>query len=54
MYIAAQVLALGVYLPLPAFAREVLVFYNLAPTQISPSSWRVILGFATLGRSQDI
>ena len=49
VYIAAQVLALGVHLPLPSFAREVLVFYNLAPTQISPGSWRVILGFAALG-----
>jgi hypothetical protein len=54
VYIAAQVLALGVHLPLPAFAREVLAFYRLAPTQISPGSWRVILGFAALGRSQDI
>ena len=39
VYIAAQVLALGVHLPLPEFAREVLVYYNLAPTQISPGSW---------------
>jgi hypothetical protein len=53
VYIVAQVLALGVHLPLPSFAREVLVFYNLAPTQISPGSWRVILGFAALGRSQN-
>ena len=54
VYIAAQVLALGVHLPHPAFAREVLVHYNFSPTQISPGSWRVILGFAALGRSQGV
>jgi len=53
VYIAAQVLALGVHLPLPSFVREVLSFYKLAPTQISPGSWRVVLGFAALGRSQE-
>jgi len=53
VYIATQVLVLGVHLPLPSFVREVLSFYKLAPTQISPGSWRVILGFAALGRSQD-
>ena len=53
VYIAVQVLALGVHLPLPAFAREVLAFYHLAPTQISPGSWWVILGFAALGQSQN-
>ena len=53
VYIAAQVLALGVHLPLLSFVREVLSFYKLAPTQISPGSWRVVLGFAALGRSQE-
>jgi hypothetical protein len=50
VYVAAQVLALGACLPLPLFARQVLAFYHLAPTQISPGSWRVILGFAALGQ----
>jgi len=54
VYIAAQVLALGVHLPLPPFVRSVLSFYKLAPTQISPGSWRVVLGFAALGRSQEV
>ena len=54
MYIATQVLALGVHLPLPSFVKEVLSFYKFSPTQISPGSWRVILGFAALGRSQDV
>jgi hypothetical protein len=54
VYIAAQVLALGVHLPLPSFVREVLSFYKLAPTQISPGSWRVVLGFAALARSQEV
>ena len=38
VYIAAQVLALEVHLPLPSFVRKVLSFYKLAPTQISPDS----------------
>ena len=53
VYFAAQVLALGVHLPLPSFVREVLSFYKLAPIQIAPGSWRVVLGFAALGRSQE-
>ena len=32
VYIAALVLALGAYLPIPPFAREVLAHYQLAPT----------------------
>jgi hypothetical protein len=52
VYFAAQVLALGAHLPLPDFVRKVLVYYRLAPTQISPGSWRVLLGFDALGRSQ--
>ena len=54
VYIAALVLALGVHLPLLDFVREVLVYYHLAPTQLAPGSWRVVLGFAALGRSQDV
>ena len=54
VYIAAQVLALGVHLPLPSFVRKVLSFYQLAPTQISPGSWRVVLGFSALARSQEV
>ena len=54
VYIAALVLALGVHLPLPDFVREVLVYYHLAPAQLAPGSWRVVLGFAALGRSQDV
>jgi hypothetical protein len=54
VYIAAQVLALGARLPLPSFAREVLAYYRLAPTQISPGSWRVILSFPILGQRQNV
>lgn len=46
--------SLGAHLPLPPFAWKVLSFYQLAPIQIGPDSWRVILDFEALCAHQKV
>lgn len=38
----------GLRLPFPKIVREVLEFYGLAPAQITPNSWRHLIGCAVL------
>ena len=48
VYFHLQVLALRVHLSLTDFIRQVLAFYNVAPTQLMPSAWQTILGYEAL------
>lgn len=48
VYFPILAMSSGAHLPLPNFARNVLTFYKLAPTQLKIGSWRVILGFEKL------
>jgi hypothetical protein len=47
-----MVLAMGVHLPLSPFVREMLCYYNVAPAQLGPGSWRVALAFEMLCQIQ--
>ena len=40
--------ALGLRLPMMKFIRSVLIFYGVAPSQLSAVAWRIILGFDAL------
>ena len=48
VYFHPQILALGVKFLLTYFIRKGLAFYNVAPTQLTPSAWRTILGYEAL------
>ncbi|KAM3207993.1 hypothetical protein ACQJBY_062964 [Aegilops geniculata] len=50
----AHALEAGMRLPLHPFFVEVLTYFNLAPTQLTPNSWRIMAGFLVLCRSADV
>jgi len=52
VYFTPMVLAMGVHLPLSSFVREMLCYYKVAPTQLGPGSWRVVLAFEALCKVQ--
>ena len=41
-------LALGLRLPMTKFIHSVLIFYGVAPSQLSLAAWRTVLRFETL------
>jgi hypothetical protein len=53
VYFTPMVLAMGVHLPLSPFVREMLCYYNMAPAQLGPGSWRVALAFEMLCKVQN-
>ena len=42
------VLGLGLRLPTMKFVRSVLIFYRVAPSQLTVVAWQTILGFEAL------
>jgi hypothetical protein len=52
VYFTPMVLAMGAHLPLSPFVREMLCYYKVAPTQLGPGSWRVVLAFEALCKVQ--
>ena len=52
VYFTTMVLAMGVHLPLSPFIRAMLCYYNVAPAQLGPGSWRVALAFEALCKVQ--
>ena len=39
----------GLCLPIPNLARKILLNFNLAPTQLMPKAWRIIICYVMLG-----
>ena len=39
----------GIFLPIPNLARKILLNFNLAPTQLMPKAWRIIICYVMLG-----
>ncbi|KAJ4715215.1 Collagen alpha-1(VII) chain like [Melia azedarach] len=50
MGMTTMILRAGVPLPFPPYIRRVLSAFNLAPTQLVPNAWRVIMGLWVLWR----
>ena len=48
VYFHPQMLAMRVHLPLTDFVCQVLVYYNVPPTQLTHGAWRAVLGFEAL------
>ena len=48
VYFHPKVLALRVHFSLTDFIRQMLAYYNVTPTQLTPSAWRMIMGFEAL------
>ena len=42
------VLALGLRLPMTKSVRNVLIFYEVSPSQLTAVAWRTVLGFEAL------
>ena len=48
MYLHPQVLALELSFPMTGFIRDILRYYQVAPSQLVAGHWRVVLSFQTL------
>ena len=48
VYMHPQVLALGLRLSMMKFVRSVLIFYRIAPSQLSAVAWHTVIGFEAL------
>ena len=51
IYIYEQMFKLDVRLPVYPIIRAVLSFINLAPAQLSPNAWRVLVGAIVLWKA---
>ncbi|CAM0913026.1 unnamed protein product [Alopecurus aequalis] len=52
--IYAHALEAGLHFPLPAFFSEVLSYFGVAPGQLTPNGWRVLVCFVVLCRSAGV